>query len=270
MQGRSQPLREGARAPIRVDRAGDIATVVLDNPEKLNALNLATWKRLGEVMRELDVDKSLRCIVLRGAGGKAFAAGADISEFEKTRNNSRNGRKYGDQLEITMAALARCRHPLVAMIQGVCVGGGLEIVSQCDLRICGASSRFGIPINKLGLTVGYGEMKALIDLIGRAAALEILLEGRVFGAAEAKDMGLVNRVVPDDKVEEEAMAAARRIADGAPLVARWHKKFARRLAQPRPPTRAERNEAYACYDTEDFRIGVAAFLAKQKPGFKGK
>src|SRR5512139_1698623 len=146
MQGRSQPLRDDANAPIRVERAGDIATLVLNNPDKLNALNLATWKRLGEIMRELDADKTLRCIVLRGAGGKAFAAGADISEFEKTRNNSRSGRKYGDALEVTMAALARCRHPLVAMIQGVCVGGGLEIVSQCDLRICGASSRFGIPI----------------------------------------------------------------------------------------------------------------------------
>ena len=256
--------------PIQVDRADQIATVILNNPDKLNALNLAMWKRLGEVMRELDADLSLRCIVLRGAGGKAFAAGADISEFEKTRNNSRNGRKYGDALEVTMAALARCRHPMVAMIQGVCVGGGLEIVSQCDLRICGASSRFGIPINKLGLVVGYGEMKGLIDLVGRAAALEILLEGRVLGAAEAKDMGLVNRVVPDDKVEEEAMAAARRIAEGAPLVARWHKKFARRLAHPRALARTERNEAYACYDTEDFKIGVEAFLSKRKPEFKGK
>jgi len=270
MQGRSQPLREDANAPIRVDRAGQIATVILNNPEKLNALNLATWKRLGEVMRELDADLSLRCIVLRGAGGKAFAAGADIAEFETTRNNSRNGRKYGDALEVTMGALASCRHPMVAMIHGVCVGGGLEIVSQCDLRICGASSRFGIPINKLGLVVGYGEMKGLIDLIGRAAALEILLEGRVFGAEEAKDMGLVNRVVPDDKVEEESIAAARRIAEGAPLVARWHKKFARRLTQARPLARAERDEAYACYDTEDFRIGVEAFLSKRKPDFKGK
>ena len=256
--------------PIQVNRADQIATVILNNPEKLNALNLAMWKRLGEAMRELDADKSLRCIVLRGAGGKAFAAGADISEFESTRNNSRNGRKYGDALEVTMAALARCRHPMVAMIHGVCVGGGLEIVSQCDLRICGASSRFGIPINKLGLVVGYGEMKGLIDLIGRAAVIEILLEGRVFGAAEAKDMGLVNRVVPDDKVEEESMAAARRIAEGAPLVARWHKKFARRLTQTRPLARAERDEAYACYDTEDFRIGVEAFLSKRKPEFKGK
>ena len=255
---------------ILLARDGAIAIVTLNNPEKLNALGLGSWKRLGEAMRELDADKSLRCIAIRGAGGKAFAAGADISEFETTRKNARVAKKYGEVLEATMGAIARCRHPIVAMIHGVCVGGGLEIVSQCDLRICGASSRFGIPINKLGLVVGYGEMKGLIDLVGRAAALEILLEGRVIGAEEAKDKGLVNRVVPDDKVEEESMAAARRIADGAPLVARWHKKFARRLAEPRPPTKTERDEAYACFDTEDFRIGVRAFLAKQKPEFKGK
>jgi len=255
---------------ILCTRDGIIATVTLNNPEKLNALGLAAWKRLGEILRALHEDDSLRCIVVRGAGNKAFAAGADISEFEKTRNNSRNGKKYGTVLEATMAALERCRHPIVAMIHGACVGGGLEIASQCDLRICGTSSRFGIPINKLGLVVGYGEMNALIALIGRAAVLEILLEGRVLGASEAKDMGLVNRVVPDDEVEGEAMAAARRIAAGAPLAARWHKKFARRLAQARPLTAKERDEAYACYDTEDFRTGVKAFLAKQNPEFRGK
>jgi enoyl-CoA hydratase len=255
---------------ILLAREGDIATLTLSNPGKLNALGLGSWKRLGEAMRELDADKRLRCIVIRGAGDKAFAAGADISEFETTRKNAKSGKKYGAVLEATMAALARCRHPIVAMIHGVCVGGGLEVVSQCDLRICGTSSRFGIPINKLGLVVGYGEMKGLIDLVGRAVALEILLEGRVIGAEEARDKGLVNRVVPDDKVEEESMTAALRIAEGAPLVARWHKKFARRLANPRPPTAAERDEAYACYDTEDFRTGVKAFLAKEKPEFKGK
>ncbi|HEY6240106.1 MAG TPA: enoyl-CoA hydratase-related protein [Burkholderiales bacterium] len=255
---------------ILLARSSDIATLTLSNPGKLNALGLGSWTRLGEAMRKLDADKHLRCIVIRGAGDKAFAAGADISEFKTTRNNAKAGKKYGAVLEATMGAIARCRHPIVAMIHGVCVGGGLEVISQCDLRICGSSSRFGIPIRNLGLVVGYGEMKGLIDLVGRAVALEILLEGRVIGAEEAKDKGLVNRVVPDDKVEEEAMAAARRIADGAPLVARWHKKFARRLAGARPPTAAERDEAYVCYDTEDFKIGVKAFLAKQKPEFKGK
>jgi enoyl-CoA hydratase/carnithine racemase len=244
---------------ILLARGSDIATVTLSNPEKLNALGLGSWKRLGEAMLELDADKSLRCIVIRGAGDKAFAAGADISEFETTRRNAKLAKKYGAVLEATMGAIARCRHPIVAMIHGVCVGGGLEVISQCDLRICGASSRFGIPIAKLGLVVGYGEMKGLIDLVGRAVALEILLEGRVFGAEEAQDQG-----------EEESLAAALRIAEGAPLVARWHKKFARRLSNPRPIRKSERDEAYACYDTEDFKTGVKAFLAKQKPQFKGK
>ncbi|MGP1678532.1 MAG: enoyl-CoA hydratase-related protein [Burkholderiales bacterium] len=255
---------------ILVRRDAAIATVVLNNPEKLNALSFAMWMRLGEVMRELEADESLRCIVLRGAGDKAFAAGADIAEFENVRTNARVAKDYGDKIEGTMRAVAECRHPTLAMIHGVCVGGGLEIASQCDLRICGASSRFGIPINKLGLVVGYGEMQALIELVGRATTLEILLEGRVFGAAEAKEKGLVNRVVADGEVEAEALAAAARIAAGAPLVARWHKKFARRLADSRPLSMEERDEGYACFDTEDYRIGFNAFLAKQKPQFKGK
>ena len=261
---------DASAEPILLGRDGAIATVTLNNPDKLNALSFGMWARLGEIMRKLEAEDGVRCIVLRGAGEKAFAAGADISEFETTRTNSKVAKDYGDTIEGTMRAVKECRHPTVAMIHGVCVGGGLEIASQCDLRICGASSRFGIPINKLGLVVGYGEMQALIELVGRATALEILLEGRVFGADEAKQKGLVNRVVADDQVESEALAAAGRIAAGAPLVARWHKKFARRLADPRPLTEAERDEGYACFDTEDYRIGVKAFLVKQKPQFEGK
>ena len=170
----------------------------------------------------------------------------------------------------TADALANCRHPLIAQIHGLCVGGGLEIAALCDLRICGESSRFGAPIKNLGLVMAYAEMAPLVRLVGPSVALEILLEGRIFDAAEAKDKGLVTRVVPDDQVAAEARASAERIADGAPLVARWHKKFARRLMSGNPLTAAELDECFDCFDTEDFRIGYAAFLAKQKPKFVGK
>jgi len=255
---------------ILVDRKADIATVTLNRPEKLNALTKPMWKRLGEVMRELSADDSLRCIVIRGAGDKSFAPGNDISEFANARSNSAQAKAYGEIHHAALSALHECRHPTVALIKGICVGGGLEITVLCDLRICGTSSRFGIPINRLGLVAGYGEIQALLALVGRSVTLEILLEGRVFSAEEAFQKGLVNRLVADDKVEEEAYATARRIADGAPLVARWHKKFIRRLADSRPLTDQERNEGYVCYDTEDFKIGYQSFLAKTKPEFRGR
>jgi len=256
--------------PILTARDGAIATVTLNKPEKLNALSQAMWARLGEVMRRLDADDSVRCVVLRGAGDKAFAAGADISEFHAERSNSAQAKRYSDTGIGWMHAVARCRHPTVALIQGACVGGGLLIASQCDLRICNESARFGVPVKNLGLTESYDELQAMMRVIGAAASLEILLEGRIWGAREACEKGLVNRVVPDDKVEEEAYATARRIADGAPLVARWHKKFIHRLQEPQPLTAAERDEGYACFDTADFREGVAAFLAKRKPQFTGR
>ena len=255
---------------ILTHRDGSIVTVVLNRPEKLNALTKPMWQRLGEVISALSTEDEVRCIVVRGAGDKAFAPGNDISEFENERADVEQARAYGAIMHHTLMAFARCRHPLVAMIKGICVGGGLEIAANCDLRICGASSRFGAPINKLGLVMAHAELQGLLQLVGRATALEILLEGRVFDAPEAKDKGLVTRIAPDDKVEEEAYVTARRIAEGAPLVARWHKQFAARLADPRPLTDAERDEGYACFGTEDFRIGYRAFLAKSKPQFKGR
>jgi len=255
---------------ILVQRDGTIATVVLNRPEKLNALTKPMWRRLGDVFLELGGDDSLRCIVIRGAGEKAFAPGNDISEFENERSNVEQARAYGKVMTRTIDAIGHCRHPVVAQIHGICVGGGLEIAGLADIRICGESSRFGVPINRLGLVMAYSEIGALIGLAGEAAALEILLEGRVFDAAEAKDKGLVTRVVPDDQVAAEAKATAQRIADGAPLVARWHKRFARRLRDPSPLTAAEIEEGFACYATEDFRIGYRAFLDKVKPEFKGR
>jgi enoyl-CoA hydratase/carnithine racemase len=255
---------------ILVGRDGHIATVTLNRPAKLNAMTKPMWQRLGEAMEELGADDELRCIVLRGAGGKSFSPGNDISEFATDRSNSVQDKAYGEILHRTLTALKTCRHPTLALIEGICVGGGLEIAALCDLRICGESGRFGVPIKRLGLVMAYPEIDGLRRLVGRSTALEILLEGRVFGAAEAKDKGLVTRVVPDDKVEEEAYAAAQRIAEGAPLVARWHKKFACRLEDPKPLTPEELDEGYDCYDSEDFRIGYQSFLNKTKPEFEGR
>ena len=255
---------------ILIERDGPIATVVLNRPDKLNALTKPMWQGLGDAVRALSADDRLRCIVLRGAGEKSFSPGNDISEFETVRGNKAQAIEYGKIMHATAQALTECRHPLVAQIHGICVGGGLEIAALCDLRICGEGSRFGAPIKNLGLVMAYAEMEPLVRLVGPAVALEILLEGRVFDAHEAKDKGLVSRVVPDGEVAAEARAAAERIAEGAPLTARWHKKFARRLADPRPLTDAERDECYDCFDTEDFRIGYQAFLAKAKPQFVGR
>lgn len=255
---------------ILVERDGHIAVVILNRPHKLNALTKSMWGLLGTTISELSAEPDLRCIVLRGAGGKAFSPGNDIGEFETERGNREQALAYGEILHPTLNALIDCPLPTVALIEGICVGGGLEIAALCDIRICGESSRFGVPINRLGLVMAYPEIGGLARLVGRTVALEILLEGRVFGAAEAKDKGLVNRVVSDDQVETEAMATALRICDGAPLVARWHKKFLRRLEDPTPLSAEEQAEGYACYETEDFQIGYRSFLEKKKPEFKGR
>ena len=255
---------------ILVAREGPVATVTLNRAAKLNALTKAMWRALGETIERLSGDAALRCIVLRGAGERAFSPGNDIGEFASERSNKIQAREYGAIMHATAHALAACPIPLVAQIHGICVGGGLEIAALCDLRICGASSRFGAPIKNLGLVMAYAEMAPLVRLVGPAVALEILLEGRIFDAHEAKEKGIVTRVVADGEVAAEAAATATRIAEGAPLTARWHKRFARRLADPAPITDAEADECFDCFDTEDFRIGYAAFLAKQKPEFKGR
>jgi enoyl-CoA hydratase len=255
---------------VLLARDGPIATVALNDPERLNALTKAMWQRLGETMRTLSDDDSLRCVVLRGAGNKAFAAGAHIAEFATERADRTQARVYGTLIHDAMHSVASCRHPTIALIHGACIGGGLEIAAMCDLRICGTSSRFGVPINRLGLTMGYGELQGLLALAGRAVALEILLEGRIFDAKEAYEKGLVNRVVADEAVERETFATAARIAAGAPLVARWHKQFVERLTPHVDITPEEWDEGFACFDTDDYREGVAAFLDKRKAEFRGR
>lgn len=251
-------------------RVDDIVTLTINRPEKLNAMTKPLWGELGDAIVALSAQDDVRCIILRGAGEKAFSPGNDISEFETQRSNKAQATEYGHFMHQTVKKIKSCRHPIVAQIHGICVGGGMEIAALADMRICGASSRFGAPIKNLGLVMAYDEMEPIASLIGASKALEILLEGRIFDAQEALRIGLVSRVVADDQVAAEAMATAQRIASGAPLVARWHKKFARRLADDTPLTDKERAECFECFDTEDFRIGYKSFLAKQTPKFVGR
>lgn len=255
---------------ILVLRDGFVVTLVLDRPEKLNAMTKPMWTKLGEEMIKLCQDKTIRCVVLRGAGGKAFSPGNDISEFETERSNPEQAKDYGKLMHIALGAIQNCPHPTVALIEGICVGGGLEIAACCDIRICGISSRFGAPINKLGLVMAYPEISALVKLVGRTNAAEILFEGQIFGSDRAMEMGIVNKVVPDNDVKHEVYATANRISAGAPLVARWHKKFMKRLEDPTPLTEAEINEGYECFATKDFEIGYKSFLEKKTPEFQGE
>lgn len=250
-------------------RDGGIATVTLFNPEKLNALDAAMWRRLAAVFAALDGDAELRCVILRGEGA-AFAAGGDLVEMQDARASVEGALAYHAQVAQALDAIAACRHPVVAQISGPCVGGGLEIACACDLRIAGVSARFGAPIAKLGFSMYPGELAGLLALAGPAVVKEILLEGRLLAAHEAYEKGLLTRVVPDAAVAAEALATAQRIAAGAPLVARWHKQWIARLQQGVPLTPEELRASFAFLDSADYREGLAAFLAKRPPQFTGR
>lgn len=254
---------------IRLEKEGAIAKVTLANIGKLNAITVAMWDALAEVFTRISLDESLRCVIVKGEGHN-FAAGADIEEFTTVRGNVAQGIHYHrETVANAFKAIANCLHPTIAAIEGVCVGGGLEVACACDLRIAHPMSRFGIPINRLGFAFAPEELTYLLELVGKAAALEILLEGRIFPAQEAKEKGLVHRIVDD--VPAEAQKTAERIAQGAPLAARMNKKLIRRLsAHPEPLTENELNEAFALLSSQDYKEGLQAFLNKTKPVFLGK
>jgi enoyl-CoA hydratase/carnithine racemase len=260
----------GPQGRIKLERDGLVAVVALSHPGRLNAITVSMWRELCTVFNELSADSDIRCVVVRGEGGN-FAAGADIREFPQERADLAGVMRYHREvLAPALQAIGACPHPVLALVEGVCVGGGLEIASCCDLRIAGASSRFGVPINRLGFPMAPDEMRGLLALAGRAVTLEILLEGRVFGASEAMAKGLLTRVVDDADVASEVMKTAHRIAAGAPLAARINKQTATRLcARPEGLTESEYRAHFDYAESRDHREGVRAFLAGEEPVFSG-
>nr|WP_298690520.1 enoyl-CoA hydratase-related protein [uncultured Dongia sp.] len=254
---------------VQLDRQGAVATLTLNRPEKRNALNVEMWRGLAAILRDLAADPTLRCVVLQGAGGH-FAAGADMAEFAALRATPDAARGYGEMMLETLRHIRELPHPTVARIEGNCIGGGLELAAMCDLRLAADTAKFGIPIQRVGITMPYPELGMLVDLIGRPALLELLLEGELHDAAWALRQGLVTRVVAADALSDALQALVARISTGSPQSHRNHKKFTLRCLAKGPPDQADLLESYAAVASADYREGIAAFLGKRRPDFTGE
>lgn len=255
--------------------ATDIATLVISNPGKLNAIDLGMWRQMKEALDELAVDPQLHCLRVRGDNTpgqpSAFAAGGDLEEFLQVRMNVEDAFAYHeDAVAPALAALADFPVPVVAEIDGPCIGGGLEIACCCDIRIAADNASFGAPILKIGFNMYAGELAHVLPVAGTAVVKEMLLEGRIFNATEAYDKGLLSRVVPREQLAAESLASCRRIAQGAPLVAKAHKAWIRRLSHDEALSSAEKRASLHLVESTDYREGLDAFFSKRRPNFRGQ
>ena len=255
---------------ILCTRDGAVATVTINRPDRRNALDAASWQRLGDVFEELSADTALRCVVVTGAGGKAFGSGNDITEFETRRANAEQVRTYNAITIRAVHAIENGLHPTIARIEGFCLGGGLEIALACDIRVASPDSTFGLPVKNMGIFLDPALSDTLVNAIGRAAALEMVLEGRRLNTDEALNRGIITRVTPAGGLDAEIAATVERVCAGAPLAQRNNRRAVRDVGMPEAAGTGAFDHAASYGDTEDYKNAWTAFLAKEKTEFRGK
>jgi enoyl-CoA hydratase len=259
--------------PVFLHEEPPLAWITFNRPERRNAVSLQMWQALPGLVAQVAEDDSLRVLLIRGAGEEAFISGADISQFGQVRSGAAATAEYDRATGAALASLATLEKPVIAMIYGICFGGGCSVAVMCDLRLCADDARFSIPAARLGIAYPIERgVERLVHVVGAANATEILLTARVYNAEEAHHMGLVNRVLPKAELESYTRVYALKLADNAPLSVAAHKFFVRESGKAATLRDAEKIRAMSarCFNSEDYKEGVAAFMEKRRPQFQGK
>ena len=257
---------------IKLSIKNNIATIYFNRPDQHNVIDYDGWLKLKNTVEQIQTDKNIKVLILRGEGNKSFSAGADIKDFSISRNNSEKAKLYSQAFEGSMDSIEALQIPTISMIQGFCIGGGYELSTATDIRIASDKSKFGIPVARIGISIGYREMKRLVNLIGPGNASYILLSGEIFDSKEALNMGLITRIINSSEIEQFTYNLAKNICQLAPLSHIQHKEILKRILKDpnlEKLTDKENNLPFEIFNSLDFNLGRTAFISKKVPKFRG-